>query len=148
MPEQTKFAIDQHRDAVGQPEDGGHVVFDEQDGDMAGEVFSISSTMRADSSGPVPAIGSSSSSSCGLVASAMASSSARCSPCEDYRQDNWLSGELQPTCSRWPAASSKSAVSLRTGRQKRKLLPASGAPCTASATLSSADRPGKTLVIW
>ena len=33
-------------------------------------------------------------------------------------------------------------------RQNRKLLPASARPCTASATLSSADRPGKTLVIW
>ena len=41
--------------------------------------------MRADSATPSPAIGSSSSSSCGLVASAIASSSSRCSP--------WLSSD-------------------------------------------------------
>ncbi len=44
-----------------------------------------SATMRADSVTPRPAIGSSSSSNCGLVASATASSSSRCSP--------WLSSD-------------------------------------------------------
>jgi branched-chain amino acid transport system ATP-binding protein len=54
---------------------------------------SISSIMRVDSSGPMPAIGSSSSTSFGRVASARPTSSARCSPwcCSPRRESPVLS---------------------------------------------------------
>ena len=70
-------AIDQHRDTVGEREHRLHVVLDQQDGQFALELAQVS-TMRASSG--IPAIGSSSSSISGRVASAMAISSCRCSP--------------------------------------------------------------------
>ena len=90
--------------------------------------------MRADSSGPSPAIGSSSSSMRGLPASAIASSSCRCSP--------WLKAAAgrssrapRPTRASAARAGSRNSVSRRASRQKRNEWPACA--CTASATLSS-----------
>ena len=82
-PDAMTRAVDQHRDAVGQPEHGLDVVLDQQDGGR-GRSRSISATIRSDSSGPVPASGSSSSSKSGRVASASPTSSARCSPCASW----------------------------------------------------------------
>src|SRR5580704_8946454 len=100
---------------------------------------------RADSSGPSPAIGSSSSNSRGIVASAMASSSSRCSP--------WLISATStsarapsPTPASAARAGSRSAGSRRASRQKRNEWPACA--CTASATLSSAVKSGNSEVIW
>ncbi len=101
--------------------------------------------MRALSSGPIPAIGSSSSSRRGPVASAMAISSWRCSP--------WLSletsisaREASPTRASAARAGSRREASWRAGRQKWKEWPACA--CTASATLSSAVKSGNSEVIW
>jgi len=103
------------------------------------------SVRRAVSSWVVPAIGSSSSSTRGSVASAMAISSCRFSP--------WLSApagiaarSASPTVSRLAIARSVSAVSPATGRRKRKLWPAWA--WAATATFSSVVKPGSTLVIW
>src|SRR5712671_925417 len=102
-------------------------------------------TARADSSGPRPAIGSSKSSKRGLVASAIASSSWRCSP--------WLSRETsasarppRPTRSSAARAGTRNAGSRRASPQKRNEWPACA--CTANATLSSALKSGNSDVIW
>src|SRR5712671_3226757 len=102
-------------------------------------------TARADSSGPRPAIGSSSSSKRGLVASAIASSSWRCSP--------WLSRDTsvsarpsRPTRASAARAGVRNAGSRRASPQKRNEWPACA--CTASATLSSAVKSGNSDVIW
>src|SRR5262245_32333043 len=102
-------------------------------------------TIRADSSGPMPAIGSSRSSMLGRVASAIAISSWRCSP--------WLrlatstsARSARPTCARTARAGSRSAASRRALRQKRNEWPLCA--CTASATLSSAVKSGNSEVIW
>ena len=101
-------------------------------------------TMRANSSGPRPAIGSSSSSMRGLEASAIASSSWRCSP--------WLSAEagksaraLKPARASAARAGLRSSGSRRALRQKWNEWPARA--CTASATLSSTLRSRKSDVI-
>src|SRR5262245_32095612 len=102
-------------------------------------------TMRALSSGPIPAMGSSSRSMRGLVASAIAISSWRCSP--------WLSLETMtsprpasPTRASAARAGSRNSSSRRAARQKRKEWPAWA--CTASATLSSAVKSRNSEVIW
>ena len=59
---------------------------------------SISAIMRSDSSGPMPAIGSSSSSSFGRVASASPTSSWRCSPCARLPAGDVCSRPASPTC--------------------------------------------------
>src|SRR5579883_2725407 len=102
-------------------------------------------TMRWLSSGPIPAIGSSSSSSLGSPPSAMAISSWRCSP--------WLSAEARvlarassPTAARPRRAASVRLVSRRTSARKRKEWPRWA--CWASATFSSALKSRSTEVIW
>src|SRR5947199_2782086 len=102
-------------------------------------------TMRALSSGPIPAMGSSSRSMRGLVASAIAISSWRCSP--------WLSLETMtsprpasPTRASAARAGSRNSCSRRALRQKRNEGPAWA--CTASATLSSAVKSRNSEVIW
>src|SRR5580700_3640421 len=102
-------------------------------------------TMRADSVTPRPAIGSSSNSSCGLVASATASSSSRCSP--------WLSLETttsarprSPTRSSAAWAAARSCFSWRALPKKRNEWPSRA--CAASATLSAAVKSGSSEVIW
>src|SRR5215831_6710844 len=102
-------------------------------------------TMRALSSGPIPAIGSSSKSMRGLVASATAISSWRCSP--------WLKLATRASArcaspARMSAAraGSRSSASSRAGRQKRKECPACA--CTASATFSIAVKSTNSEVIW
>src|SRR5579883_140289 len=102
-------------------------------------------TTRADSSGPSPAIGSSSNKRRGLAASAMASSSRRCSP--------WLSADAitparasRPTLASAARAGSPRAGSRRASAQKRNEWPACA--CTASATLSRAVTSRKSEVIW
>ncbi len=76
--------------------------------------------MRADSSGPMPAIGSSSSTRRGRLASAMPTSSARCSPCESWSmRASALSA--RPSAASSARARSNSACSARTGRQAAKL---------------------------
>src|SRR5579883_1045591 len=102
-------------------------------------------TMSRDSSAPMPAIGSSSSSSLGSPASAIAISSWRCSP--------WLSAAAstparssRPTALRPAHARSRSARSLRASRRKRNEWPRWA--CTASATLSIARKSRSTEVIW
>src|SRR5438105_4138184 len=104
-----------------------------------------SRTMRCDSSAPIPATGSSSRSSRGRVASAMAISSCRCSPCARVAARTSARAP-RPTPSRTASAGSRSSRSARAGRQKRKLEPECA--WTARATLSSAEKSGKMLVIW
>src|SRR4029077_11809795 len=102
-------------------------------------------TMRADSVAPRPAIGSSSNSNCGWLASATASSSSRCSP--------WLNSDTSASA-RWPSptlasaecAASRSGFSLRALPQKRNEWPSRA--CTASATLSAAVKSRNSEVIW
>src|SRR5579863_10295833 len=102
-------------------------------------------TMRADSVAPRPAIGSSKSSNCGLVASATASSSSRCSP--------WLSLETttsarprSPTRSSAAWAAARSCFSWRALPKKRNEWPSRA--WAASATLSAAVKFGSSEVIW
>src|SRR5215470_19049089 len=98
-----------------------------------------------DSSMPKPAIGSSSSSMIGWVASAMPSSSCRCCPCDIFDAMRLPRGE-RPT----------SAMSLRAGRRRRAIRSAGcqnrklwrSVACTASAMLPSAVKLSKMLVIW
>src|SRR3984885_13835101 len=101
--------------------------------------------MRADSVTPRPAIGSSRNSSCGLVASATASSSSRCSP--------WLSLETttsarprSPTRSSAAWAAARSCFSWRALPKKRNEWPSRA--WAASATLSAAVKFGSSEVIW
>src|SRR5215813_1907847 len=102
-------------------------------------------TTRADSSGPSPAIGSSSSRSRGPVASAIASSSRRCSPW--LISDTTMSARApSPTRASAARARSRSAGSRRASRQKRNEWPACA--YTASATLSSAVKSRKSEVTW
>src|SRR5881296_1183056 len=102
-------------------------------------------TIRCDSSAPIPATGSSSRSSRGRVASAMAISSCRCSPCARVPATT-AARAPRPTRSSVARAGSRSARSVNAGVQKRKLWPACA--CTASATLSRAVNSRKMLVIW
>src|SRR6267143_415814 len=95
--------------------------------------------MCCDSSTPMPAIGSSRSSSRGRVASAMATSSCRCSPCARLPARTLILSSRPTSSSTWRAGP-VSAGSLRASRQKRKLCPERA--CTASATFSSAVKPG------
>src|SRR5262245_22018532 len=106
--------------------------------------FNIS-TMRADSSGPMPAIGSSSSSMRGPVASAIAISSWRCSPWLRLAQRS-SARCARPTCASTARAGSRNSGSVRALRQKRNECPACA--CTASATLSSVVKSRKSDVIW
>src|SRR6267154_4452538 len=100
---------------------------------------------RCDSSAPMPAIGSSSSSRRGSPASAMAISSWRCSP--------WLSAAASvsarlasPTSARPCRAGRRRVSSRRASARKRKEWPACA--CTARATLSRAVNSRSTEVIW
>src|SRR5260221_5232754 len=104
-----------------------------------------SAIMRCDSSMPMQAIGSSSSSRRGRVASAIATSSWRCSPCERLAA-RMCCLSVRPTSLNTRLAGSVNLESCCAGRQKRKLCPACA--CTARATLSSAVNSGNTLVIW
>ena len=100
--------------------------------------------MFSDSSGPMPAIGSSRSTSRGRVASARPTSSARCSPCASAA----ATAASRPASPISPAiirASSKSGASSETGRQKEKLEPLLA--CTARARLSSTVKRLNMLVI-
>src|SRR5262245_33239868 len=102
-------------------------------------------TMRTDSSGPMAAIGSSSSSMLGRVASAIAISSARCSPW--LRLAHSSSARCaRPTCASTARAGSRSDGSVRALRQKWNECPVCA--CTASATLSSAVKSRNSDVIW
>src|SRR6266571_665891 len=101
---------------------------------------SRSAIMFSDSSGPIPAIGSSRSTSRGRVASAKPTSSARCSPCATA-----ASRPASPISPAMARASSKSGASSETGRQKEKLEPLLA--CTASARLSSTVKRLNMLVI-
>src|SRR4029453_18685024 len=100
---------------------------------------------RCDSSTPMPAMGSSSSSRRGSPARAMAISSWRCSPWLRLAA-GVLARSARPTSSRprraWPRRLSSRRVSAR----KRKEWPAWA--CTASATLSRAVNSRSTEVIW
>src|SRR5437899_112470 len=102
-------------------------------------------TIRCDSSRPMPATGSSSRSSRGRVANAMAISSCRCSPCARLAART-SARSPRPTESRTASAGARRARSARAGRQKRKLWPECA--WTASATLSTAVKSRKMLVIW
>src|SRR5437763_5108572 len=101
--------------------------------------------MPADSAGPMPAIGSSSSRSRGGVASAMAISSARFSPC-DKAPAGSPARRSRPTSANAANPGSRSRGSCRAGFQKRKLCP--DRACAASAILSSAVNSRKIEVIW
>jgi hypothetical protein len=61
-------AVDHHRQVVGQREDGVDVVLDQHHGVMGLQACSSNSTMLSASATPMPASGSSSSSTCGSVA--------------------------------------------------------------------------------
>src|SRR6266853_345022 len=105
---------------------------------------STSAIMFSDSSGPMPAIGSSRSTSRGRVASARPTSSARCSPCASVAATA-ASRPASPISPAMVRASSKSGASSETRRQKEKLEPLLA--CTASARLSSTVRRLNMLVI-
>src|SRR5882762_3536956 len=103
-----------------------------------------SAIMFSDSSGPMPAIGSSRSTSRGWVASARPTSSARCSPCASVAATA-ASCSASPISRAIARASSKSSASFETGRQKEKLEPLPA--WTASARLSSTVKRLNRLVI-
>src|SRR2546422_7724390 len=104
---------------------------------MRARMRSRSAIMFSDSSGPMPAIGSSRSTSRGGVASARPTSSARCSPCASVAATaaSCSASPISPAIAR---ASSKSSASEETGRQKEKLEPLPA--CTASARMSSTEK--------
>src|SRR5262245_25492643 len=102
-------------------------------------------TILWDSSSPSPAPGSSSKSKRGLVASAIAISSWRCSPWARLAASTWARAP-SPTDSSAARAGSRSTGSARAGRQNAKLDPAFA--WTASATLSRAEKSRKMLVTW
>src|SRR5215216_4758563 len=102
-------------------------------------------TMRADSSGPIPAIGSSSSSKRGRVANAIAISSWRCSPWLRFATST-SARPASPTRSSAARAGSRNSGSVRASRQNRNEWPLCA--CTASATLSSAVKSRNSEVIW
>ncbi len=106
---------------------------------------SISTTRRCVSSGPTPAIGSSSSSRRGCVARAKPISSTRCSPWDSALASASAWGCKARRCNSASAAS-RSARSAATGRQKRRLLPLRA--CTASARLSRTVKVLNSRVIW
>src|SRR6185437_2944443 len=102
-------------------------------------------TMRADSVTPSPAIGSSSSSNCGLVASATASSSSRCSPWLSFDTSTWARS-ASPTRCNAACAASRSPFSCRASAKKRNEWPSCA--CAASATLSAAVKSSSSEVTW
>ncbi|KAF1050551.1 MAG: hypothetical protein GAK34_01822 [Delftia tsuruhatensis] len=107
---------------------------------------SISSVRRRVSSGPMPAMGSSSNSTPGRAARASANSTLRCSPCGSVPAARPSSaGSMAHSCASSRACSYRADSAAR-GRQKRKLLPACA--CTASTRLSSTLDCLKMLVIW
>src|SRR3984957_14326904 len=102
-------------------------------------------TMRADSVMPRPAIGSSSSNTCGEVASATASSSSRCSPWLNF--DTRMSARgPRPTRSSAANATWRRRLSLRALPQNRNECPSWA--CAASATLSAAVKSSSSEVNW
>src|SRR5712691_13508 len=101
---------------------------------MRARMRSRSAIMFSDSSGPMPAIGSSRSTSRGRVASARPTSSARCSPCASVATTT-ASRPASPISPAMVRASLKSGASSETRRQKEELEPLLA--CTASARLSS-----------
>src|SRR6266478_6139210 len=111
---------------------------------MRARMRSRSASMLSDSSGPMPAIGSSRSTSRGRVASARPTSSARCSPCASAAATASSRPE-SPISAAIARASSNSAASTATGRQKEKLDPLLA--CTERARLSTTVRRLKMLVI-
>ncbi len=137
-------AIDQGGNAVGQAKHRIHVVLDQQQGGLAAQALQ-QATMRSDSSGPMPAMGSSSNSSLGrgqrqahfqlALLTVRHSAPAR-------RSRRRPGPPARPPRRPWHSA----RCSCRAARQTLKLWPACA--CTASATLSSTDRRGKMLVIW
>src|SRR4051812_6138412 len=102
-------------------------------------------TSRSLSSCPVPAIGSSSSNSLGSIASAMASSSARFSPCERSPAGK-PARSPSPTCVSAASAGAFNSSSSAALPKNRKLVPHRA--CTASATFSSTEKRGRIEVIW
>src|SRR6516165_4804971 len=103
------------------------------------------STSRAVSSRPVPAMGSSSSRTLGCSASAMASSSARFSPCASSPA-GMCARSAKPTSASAAIAGPFKAASAAARPRMRKLEPARD--CTASATFSSAEKPGRIELTW
>src|SRR2546421_8503911 len=112
--------------------------------EMRARMRSRSAIMFSDSSGPMPAIGSSRRTSRGRVASARPTSSARCSPCASAAAPA-ASRPASPISPAIIRASSKSGASSETGRQKEKLEPLLA--CTARARLSSTVKRLNMLVI-
>src|SRR5438477_7601939 len=111
---------------------------------MRARLRSRDALMVSDSSAPMPAIGSSRSTSRGRVASARPTSSARCSPCA-RAPTTTASRPASPISPAIVRASSKSGASAETGPQKEKLEPLLA--CTASARLSSTVKRLNMLVI-
>ena len=105
--------VDQHRDAVGEAEHRVHVVLDQQHRHAARGALRCSAIMRCDSSGPMPAIGSSSSTSFGRVASARPTSSGA------LLAVGQRAGELIGAVARRPT-SSASARARRTARSRAR----------------------------
>ncbi len=93
----------------------------------------------------MPAIGSSSSRHLAPVASTIAISSWRRSPCASTDTAVWARS-ASPTCCSAAIAGSTSAASVAAARQKRKLWPACA--CTASAVFCSTVKSLNTEVIW
>src|SRR5215213_5195178 len=102
-------------------------------------------TSRSASSWPVPAIGSSSSSSFGSIASAMLSSSARFSPCESSPAGK-SARSVSPTCTSAARAGMFNSSSSAAFPKNRKLVPRRA--CMASATFSRTEKRGRIEVIW
>src|SRR5712691_2558826 len=104
-----------------------------------------SSTRREASSRPVPAMGSSRRRTFGSMASAMASSSARFSPCESCPAGT-LARSARPTSASAARAGPFNASSAAARPTRRRLDPMRD--CTASATFSSAEKPGRIELTW
>ena len=104
-----------------------------------------SRVMRADSSGPMPAMGSSSSRRRGERASATASSSWRFSPCARSAVRTWRRSR-RPTCSSQPSACALSPASRRGSDQSWKARPVLS--MQDRITFSSAVYSWHSSVIW
>ena len=101
--------------------------------------------IRSLSCGPMPAMGSSSTSKRGFMASAAASSSWRRSPWESA-STRVCARAASPTRASASMAGARRLASDWAARKKRQEWPCCA--CTANATLSSAEKSAQSWVIW
>ncbi len=139
-------AGDEHADAVGEREHGVHVVLDQHDRVVRASDRREAASCVAPSCRPMPAIGSSSRSRLGRMASAIASSSCRRSPCERFSAIRLGAIRQADGGDRLPGRLEQRRIARRPRRRTGSCGPACA--WTASATLASAENFGKIDVIW